>query len=410
MSIHQIFPDTRKYTFGKAGLPIFILTAPALAISLLSNNPLQQELETWHYAAPMLPFIMLAVVDGMRRLEKLHLNHFYAHGRNKKWGDKNQISIMLTIILLCSSFTYHYFRGYSPLSKPFHLPNVTQHHAIGDEIAATIPQSASVMAQAELVPHISQREHVSIWTGDFSSDIDYIFFDISHPKFINADNAQTNLISTMIYESNFGLMVSRDGYLLLKREATRKPTQDGFQDFLFADNQQAQSKFVPAKFGDILSLVGMDVHVNRKEEAEVSLYFHVLQQPNDDYFIHLYLLDDMGHVKGATVFQQPVLVWWPTHLWQAGQIIKVRFNTLSWWTADRTDVFSYAVGISYEADPWDVDSRLHVVCQRTNRILILHEQEKKPCLILADNLVYLQDFKRMACMVYAVKGNDENNR
>ncbi|MEM7347806.1 MAG: DUF2079 domain-containing protein, partial [Chloroflexota bacterium] len=50
-----------------AGLPLLVLAAPSLAFTLLSINPTLRQLETWHYAAPMLPFIMLATIDGLAR-------------------------------------------------------------------------------------------------------------------------------------------------------------------------------------------------------------------------------------------------------------------------------------------------------------------------------------------------------
>jgi len=41
------------------------MAAPAWAITLLSSNPLMRRLETYHYAAPAIPFMMLAAVDGV---------------------------------------------------------------------------------------------------------------------------------------------------------------------------------------------------------------------------------------------------------------------------------------------------------------------------------------------------------
>ena len=40
-----------------AGLPVLVLAAPTLAITMLSSNPLMHQLETYHYAAPAIPWI-----------------------------------------------------------------------------------------------------------------------------------------------------------------------------------------------------------------------------------------------------------------------------------------------------------------------------------------------------------------
>jgi hypothetical protein len=340
---------------------------------------LQQQLETWNYAAPILPFAALAAADGVARLIQ-----------NSKFKIQNsKILLLLVGVLFACSLGYHYLRGYSPLSRPFQNPQVTAHHALGEEIAASIPPEAKVMAQAELIPHLSQREYVSIWRGELSSEVDYVFVDVSHPKFINKDNAHVNFISSMVFDDQFGMTVTKDGYILLQKGAERNPTQTGFQDFLFADASAWQDAPALAKFGEFAELVGAETHLNRAAEPQMTLYFRVLQQPQADYFIRLYRLNEAGEVDGATVFQQPVLVWWPTHLWKPEDVIKVRFNTLPWWSGDgQHQRFGYALGISRDTgavdDPWNVSLRLPVSGARG----------------LSGNLAFLQNFYRLAGMVY----------
>lgn len=363
------------------GLPVFALSAPALAISLLSNNPLQQQLETWHYAAPMLPFVSLAAADGVARIMNYEL---------RITNGKLRTALVLPVVLLVCSLGYHYLRGYSPAAKPFYWPPVTAHHRLGDELAAGIEPSAPVSVQAELAPRLTQRQQVTIWTGNFPTEADVVMVDVSHPKFINRDNAHTDLLSTMVYNKKFGIVASRDGYLILRRGAERLPTQVGFQTFLFGDKALCNAPEL-ARFGDFASLVKMETHLHREDEPQMTLYFCVRNQPEADYFIRLYLLAEDGTPEGATIFQQPALVWWPTHLWQPGDVIKVRFNTLPWWTADgKHPRFSYALGISQDsgdpqADPWNFNLRLPVTAGES----------------LPGNLVYLQGFYRLAGMAYA---------
>ena len=379
---------------GLAGFPVFALAAPSLAITLLSNNPLQQQYETWHYAAPMLAFVSLAAADGLYRLSIINyqlsiINYQLSIIKIRATGYALRMTF-LSLLLLVFAAGYHYLRGYSPLSRPFRWPAVTAHHRLGEELAAAIPPSARVVAQAELVPHLSQREYVAIWQGDFPAEADTLFVDVSHPKFVNRDNAQVNFLSTMILEEDWGIVTSRDGYLLLRRGAERIPTQVGFQDFLFAGEAWAARPEL-ARFGDLFSLVGVETHLNREAEPQVTLYFRVLRQPAEDYFIRLYLLDERGEPEGATLFQQPALVWWPTHLWRPGDVIRVRFNTLPWWTGDgKHRRFGYAVGVARDggdpqADPWNLSLRLPAAGEG----------------VLPGNLVRVQRFYRLAGMVYA---------
>ncbi len=364
------------------GLPVFALAAPTLAITLLSNNPLQQQYETWHYAAPMLPFIALAAADGLKRIQ------------NSKFKMHKSFYILSFTFFIVAMPGYHYLRGYSPLAKPFRLPEVTAHHRIGAEIAAQIPPDAPVVAQAELEPRVSQRRQVAIWQGEFPVTADYLFVDLFHPKFVNRDNAQVNFLGELVYDESWGFAAARDGYLLLKKNETRQ-LADEFYTFILPDPADWQSAPELARFGDELALVGVKSHTNREAEPQVTLCFRVLRQPDTDYFVRLYLLNDDDTPAGATIFQQPALVWLPTLKWEAGQIVQVRFNTLPWWTGDgRHNRFGYAVafarkGGNLQADPWDASLRLPVAGK----------------LALPGNLARVQRFYRLAGMAYAM--NDE---
>ena len=380
-SLRALAMLTAPFAFlNVAGLPVFAIAAPSLAITLLSNNPLQQQLESWHYAAPMLPFVSLAAADGLRRITNYEL---------RIMNGTRRMATGLGILLLVVSLGYHFLRGYSPLAKPFRLPQVTAHQRAGDALAAEIPPDAAVVAQAELEPHISQRRQISIWQGDFPADADFFWLDVAHPKFVNRDDAQAKMLGVLVLDESLGIAAADDGYLLLRRGAGRDlPPQ--FYDFLYADAARWQSAPEMARFGDELSLVGVEPHTNREAEPQVTLYFRVLRQPAADYFLRLYLLDENDVPQGATIFRQPALVWLPTSKWETGKIIRVRFNTLPWWTGDgKHRRFGYAVAVARDGgnpqtDPWDESLRLPATGAR----------------VLPGNLVPVQRFYRLAGMVY----------
>jgi hypothetical protein len=248
-----------------------------------------------------------------------------------------------------------------------------------------LPPEASVVAQAELAPHLSQRKQASIWTGPFPPTADYIFLDVAHPRFINQNNAQGNVLSGLVHDRNFGLVTMQDGYLILKRGAPLAALEPTLQSFIFADPGLANQDSL-AEFGDLARLVKIETHTYRHHEPQVTLYFEALRRPAEEYFLHLYLLNAQNDVIGATVFKQPALVWWPPQLWNPGDVLKIRFNTLPWWTGDgEHNQFSYAVAFSASDDPWAVSQRLTVAGPNT----------------LPDNLAQVQAFYRLAGMVYA---------
>ena len=343
-----------------AGLPLFLLAAPSLAFSLLSQNPTLRQLETWHYAAPMLPFVMLGTIDGLARLA------YYGSAAALRWRrpvSQAALLKLVVLLLLLIALDYHYLRGYSPLAWLQEWPEVTAHHDLGREIAAGVPDQASVLAQAQLIPYVAHREALGIWSGPLLTDYDYIWLDLSHPRLPNRYNAHGDLLTGLTIEPDFGFTVMRDGYLLLQRGAERLPLSEELFTFSRFEQVPAGSQPTGAVFGDNLELVAVKPEVRRlatpETEPQVVLYFKVRQKPVEDYFLFIYRVDEDGQVGGATDYPQPAVFWWPIARWEAGEQRQVRVNTIPWWTGDKA-VFGYALGISHRDDPWDVTARLPV--------------------------------------------------
>jgi uncharacterized membrane protein len=411
---------------GLAGLPFLLLAGPTLAITMLSRSPLLHQLETWHYAAPMLPFVVLAAVDGLARLfyvieralskiqmtnDKIQNPKARVKGlsfliSNGQWVRGLKFSMQrgrhspirrsplawLMVWVLLSALIYHHYRGYSPLARPFHWPQLTAHHALGRALAAQIPPEASVLAQAELVPQVSQRQLVRIWEGPLETDFEYIFLDVAHPSFTNRDNAQGDLLAGLAIEPAFGLVESTDGYLLLQGGRPRLPTSEAFQNFLFV-SPQAVTPNTSFVFADEIELIAVDTFWARQADENVNepqliLTFRVLAEPAADYRLILFRVDDTGRLVGATQNQPPALVWWPTGRWQPGTLIQVR-ATPFWWTGE-VRTWGYALGFVRGEDPWDVTARLPVTASAA------------PGLVSeAENLALVAGFRRVLGIPYA---------
>jgi uncharacterized membrane protein len=335
-----------------AGLPWLAMGASSLAFSLLSDNPTTRQLETWHYAAPMLPFVMLATVDGLTRLNA-QLSKFKV--QNSK--------VLLTGLLLLTSLTYHYLRGYTHLARLPEWPQVTAHHQLGRDLAATIPPDAALLAQAQLIPHAAHRDQLTIWSGPLYPEYDYVWLDLSHPKLPNRFNAHGDFLIGMIIEHDFGPVAATDGYILLKKGAARDPLPESLFTFTAYDRLPPQAQPVQAMFGKEIRLVAVQPDVRRlttsEKEPQLLLYFEVERQPAQDYNLFVYLLNDRGEIIGATDYPQPAMFWWSTSRWQAGDRRQVRVNTIPWWTGDKSR-FGYAIGFSIGDDPWDSSARLPV--------------------------------------------------
>ena len=382
------------------GLPIFILAAPTLAITLLSSNPLMQQFETYHYAATAIPFVILAAVDGIARLSNIRLgNRGNRESGNQQGVGRSQlaVAVFLSLLVLVVSLIYHYYRGYSPLARPFHWPAVTAHEGQGDELAASIPRSDPVVAQAELVSLASHRQWIQIWQGPLDERADYFLWDVSHPAFVNRDGAQEKLLSDIARDPSVGPIVTQDGYIVLQRDAPRYPTTPEFLTYVYAD-PPASATPVSATFGDTLQLIAFQTHRNyadREAETLVTLYWRVLAPPEEDYFIAIFLLDEAGKPAGVTLYQQPLTVWWPTSRGETGRTVRLLANTFPWWTGDRRR-YSYGVAVVRGGEPWNVANRLPVI-----------RDDGGLAPLNGGTLLPLVDFKRVAGIPYEIKAEVE---
>ena len=326
---------------------------PSLVINLLSDNPFTWRLEDFHYGAPIAPFVLIAAVYGVRRLSKWAGHWSVAASRFAL--------VAACVILLVASLAYHYVRGFSPLSHPFQPWAITEHQRRADAVLAQVPAESALFAQSNLNPHLSGRrvlyQDPAVLTDAALDGIpppEYLVFDVS--SLVNQDDFHRFINAELLGSGEFGPVVAEDGFLLLRKGASPKPLPDEFFDFARASSDVIAYPLV-ADFNESLRLHGFDLVFNRQEEVQVVLFLEALRPLNEDYFVSLYLLDQFGTPLGATVEDQPTLAWYPTQSWEPGELVKVTFNTLPWYTRD-TPAYRLAVGVMRGRDPWQPASRL----------------------------------------------------
>jgi uncharacterized membrane protein len=326
-------------------LPIFLIAIPSLAINRLSTAQLMGRLEMFHYAVPIVPFAILSAIGGAGFL----IRRF---GKQVPEEGSVSLSYLLSGLVLVCSLGYHHYRGFSPLSVHFRWPVATEHHRLAQELIDQIPPTASVSAQLNLNPHVSHREKLYIFPN--VNDAEYIFLDID--SIGNKDDINTWIKEQLLENGPFGGDAAQDGYLLLQRGASDSRPPDSFYTFVRVQDPDIQYPLL-ADFGSHIEFLGFDVTYQRDEEPNYNLYFRTQYPLDRDYFIALYLVDEAGQVVGSTVESQAATIWYPTSHWQPGAVVKIKVDTLSWWTGDRKQ-YSVALGILDGNDTWDVSRRL----------------------------------------------------
>ncbi len=109
-----------------------------------------------------------------------------------------------------------------PVGHAFHYldtwPVPTPHTRTGHQLLALVPPNASVSAQATLVPHLSQREHINQFPSGDDTD-EYIVLDTTVTDYYPFANraAYLRAVQTIEDEPDVDVVASKDGYLILRR-------------------------------------------------------------------------------------------------------------------------------------------------------------------------------------------------
>lgn len=317
---------------------ILLLSLPTLALNLLSTKPEFYTLEKFHYAAPLVPFVLLSAILGV--------NYLVVHLSPRLGMKRQTLLYLLSALVLISTLIYHRGHGFTPLAADFQMPKVTPHHRLAKELMALIPEGATVSAQSRLNPHLSQRPKIYMFPK--VEDAEYVFFDVSVDSWPIHPNDQKRLLDTLLGEEGFGILAAKDGYIILQRGlADAQELPDEFYDFARVREPQIDYPMV-IDFGGFLRFLGFNL--NQKEGlTSLALYWQPLLPLEQDYRIYPFFYDEMGWIiEDTTLRPMTVALWYPTSKWKVGEIVKM--ETLPW---DVGDDFNVGLGVM-EGEDWRI--------------------------------------------------------
>lgn len=133
--------------------PALLAMAPQLLLnSFIWYEPAQIP-DLYHYAAPLVPWVIIGTMQGMQLLEQ-DLRCRYPRLR---WRT------LLGAILLMAISIAHVIRGYTPLSSTFDWPVVTVRDVALRIALEQVPQEAILSADANLAAQLSQRRTLRLF-------------------------------------------------------------------------------------------------------------------------------------------------------------------------------------------------------------------------------------------------------
>jgi uncharacterized membrane protein len=337
-----------------AGLTLLSPTAlflmgPALAVNLLTDYEPMHFLETYHYSAHLVPYVLLGAVYAAGTLSRL---------AKRARVPVRSLQTALAVAVLAGTLAYHHYRGYTPLSGQFVGYTVTAHDRLGDALAGqldnSLPPSVVVSAQGNLYPHVDHRPTIFMFPEVDTADV--IVLDVATlPNTTGINEGIHARVRQVLDSGAFGVVEADDGFLVLRRGAPRLPLPDAF--FRFARASAAGIEHpLRARFGDALELLGFDVLPDRDGKVNLRAYWQADRPIAQDLFLPFFITDGRGHEVGATLQRQPANVWYPTNRWQTGEVVAITTYNLP--IGRRGQNFGIALGAQPGNDPWSTGGRL----------------------------------------------------
>ena len=391
---------------------VLLPALPSLAINLLADFAPMHQVTTLIYAAPVLPFVMLAAVMGvarakeqinrprMMRIERINADqnppksaqsassavyesHDKQNPRPSAQSASSAFHWVAALLVLGGALIGQRLWGVLPGSGNHLALSVTDHHRRAAAVIAQIPPEAAVSAQDRLNPHVSGRRTLYIFPR--VDDADYVLLDVTGPAWPQHPNDLKRSVEELL-AGDFGIAAALDGYLLLQRGATNKTLPPEFFTAWAApaDELMRADGFTPATviFGDeagaVLALRGYRVGTDRYGELVVTLVWEALRTVEEDLRVHVSYLDRTLQTLHDSRFYPPTAsLWYPTTLWTPGKPVLVQ--TLPW-TLD-ADSFVLGVGVNIGEAGWEEGRRLTI-----------HQVEPRLPILEAGSLVRLGGF------------------
>jgi uncharacterized membrane protein len=293
------------------------IAGPSLAVNLLSNYPVMYS-GVSHYAAPVVPWVIVSAVYGLSLL-RVRLG-ITLQRLGSRW--RSLVGGVLVGWLVVSALGYHAAYGYSPLGGRWQVAEVTAHDRLAERFVRQIPPAARLSVQPALFPHASHREY--IYEFPIVADAEYVWLDVTSSVGMHPNDFRA-LFDKLLNGGGFRIVDAADGYILLaKGNVGQRELPDAFYTFARAPEARPQYPVV-LDYGGSLRLLGFDLY-EVTEDAQawtgLRLYWQALRPLPAGLRQYPFFFDDVGTVTENTD-QRPVVTaqWYPPEKWGVGETV-----------------------------------------------------------------------------------------
>jgi uncharacterized membrane protein len=338
--------------------PLTLLAAPEVAINSLSSFIAQRASAT-HYSLPIVPFVVAGAVDGAARLTRWRkVGWGPSLARSWHWPGlvtspaKNGLprradairhaplnswfSIPVLLLALLVAGVNQADRGFLPGARKQRVYIAEARHVEAAAMLARIPATAAVMAQDNLVPHLTHRLAIYPFAYGFTPPRvghdpppDWVLLDVTRAE----DRIDGRSIEREVYAAaDYGVVAADNGYLLLRRGLAGKELPPAFTRFALADPAEIARPAHAESADGRLAYLGHtitwqpDPWFHRAWQATLTSYWRAHAPLDRDL---RFVVGDAAGNEAFLFSLSPTAVWFPTSRWPAGQVVRVVHGTVT---------------------------------------------------------------------------------
>ena len=206
-SLQTLFDLLAPVGFVPLLAPSALVSAlPMLIVNLLAGSGWQRSIHA-HYMAAVVPFVWVATAEAAHRFAR--------------WFSPTIARGTAALTLLCAFLTALVLSPFPP-GRQFHLSDLRGREARLRAIVALVPAQASVCAQSDLHPHLSQRRDALLFPFCRLADgeeAEYMVLDLD-PASVKSPldyHAFYELTDAWLRRDDYGVVAWWEGALLLRR-------------------------------------------------------------------------------------------------------------------------------------------------------------------------------------------------
>jgi uncharacterized membrane protein len=373
-------PDVLRYLrdlwLSSGGLAILypfglMMALPSLALNLFSRYDWMHS-GGGHYSVAIVPFLVISAIYGVDWLAKKAGK--WEEGRSGIRQVRQTVAVVLIGVGLVVLLVHHYYNGILPFSRRFALEPVSEHARRAEpfiEQVNALPPDVPISASTGLYPHVAHRQKAYLFPT--VSDAEFILLDVTGSPSPGSVGDRYQIVRELLDYAQFGVARSDHGLLLLERGLDNYRLAPTFYDAFLGSDARPQ---VPlgADFGGLLRFQGFDWNVRpvvRPEQVvEIVTYWKALSPLEENYRLVFYFWDEADRLVWIQAEEQ-IVQWYPTWLWNPGQVVKVALPPLPVGDLAHVGVGVLAPG----AKGSDIEGRIVPIIPLAGQDLALWEQD-----------------------------------